>query len=105
MAGDPLAFTPRPDFPADTVDVGQPEDRGAWLLGGGAPGAGARAWTRLRGAIGTGIRPPDGFELAFTDNDGLKPERSRSGEIGVTQAVAGGAGQIDATSSSTTTTT
>jgi outer membrane cobalamin receptor len=97
MPGDPLAFTPRPDFPADTVISVNPKIAGAYLLGGGSPGAGARAWTRLRGAIGTGIRPPDGFELAFTDNDGLKPERSKSGEIGLTQAVAGGAGQIDAT--------
>ena len=97
MVGDPFAFTPRPDFPADTVISVNPKVAAAYLLGGGTPGAGARAWTRLRGAIGTGIRPPDGFELSFTDNDGLKPERSKSGELGVTQAVAGGAAQLDLT--------
>ena len=40
--------------------------------------------TRLRGSFGAGIRPPDAFEIAFTDNSGLKPERSKSGEFGLT---------------------
>ena len=53
--------------------------------------------TRLRGSVGTGIRPPDAFEIAFTDNSGLKPERSKSGEFGVTQTFANSAFQIDAT--------
>jgi outer membrane receptor protein involved in Fe transport len=41
--------------------------------------------TRLHGSFGTGIRPPDGFELAFTDNPGLKPERSVSFDAGIEQ--------------------
>ena len=41
------------------------------------------SFTKVRGLAGTGIRPPDGFEIAFTDNPSLKPERSRSGEVGV----------------------
>ena len=57
----------------------------------------ATAWTRVHAAGGTGIRPPDAFEIAFTDNPELKPERSRSLEVGVTQALAGGAVQLDAT--------
>ena len=96
IVADPFAFQPRPAFPADTVTSVNPKIAAAYLLSG-APSGGSRAWTRVRGAVGTGIRPPDGFELAFTDNDGLKPERSRSAEIGVTQAFAGGAGQVDAT--------
>ncbi|MDP1572051.1 MAG: TonB-dependent receptor, partial [Vicinamibacterales bacterium] len=52
---------------------------------------------RLRAAAGTGIRPPDAFEIAFTDNPNLKPERSRSVEAGLTQALAGGAVQLEAT--------
>ena len=36
---------------------------------------------RIHGSAGTGIRPPDAFEIAFTDNPGLKPESSRGGEI------------------------
>ena len=48
----------------------------------GSPGTGTAAYTKLRGAVGTGIRPPDGFELAFTNNPGLRPERSVSAEGG-----------------------
>lgn len=97
LPGDPLAFTPRPDFPQDTTTSVNPKIAAAFLVRGASPASGARAWTRLRGAFGTGIRPPDAFEIAFTDNPSLKPERSRSGEIGATQALAGGAVQLDAT--------
>ncbi len=65
------------------------------MLIAGSPSA--RTWTRARGAFGTGIRPPDAFEIAFTDNSGLKPERSTSGEVGIVQALASGAVQIDGT--------
>jgi outer membrane receptor protein involved in Fe transport len=51
----------------------------------------------VRVAAGTGIRPPDAFEIAFTDNPGLAPERSRSVEAGLVQTFAGGAVQADAT--------
>lgn len=95
LAGDPLAFQPRPDFPGETIGSVNPK-LGASVLIAGAP-AGSHAWTRLRGSVGTGIRPPDAFEIAFTDNSGLKPERSKSGEVGVTQALASGAIQLDAT--------
>ena len=44
---------------------------------------------RLHAAAGTGIRAPDALEIAFTDNPGLKPERSRSVEAGVDQALFG----------------
>ncbi len=89
MPGDPLAFQPRPDFPGRDHQLGQPEDRRVVRI--------AAEGTRLRGSFGTGIRPPDAFEIAFTDNSGLKPERSKSGEFGATQTLAGGAVQIDAT--------
>ena len=46
---------------------------------------------------GTGIRPPDAFEIAFTDNPALKPERSRSVDVGVEQALLGGRLVADAT--------
>jgi outer membrane receptor protein involved in Fe transport len=32
-----------------------------------------------------GIRPPTGFELAFTNNPGLRPERTRSVDAGIEQ--------------------
>jgi vitamin B12 transporter len=97
LPGDPTAFTPRPDFPADTVVSVNPKLAAAVLVAGSEPSQGGRAWTRLHGAVGTGIRPPDAFEIAFTDNSGLEPERSQSGEIGMTQSVAGGSVQLDAT--------
>lgn len=95
LAGDATAFQPRPVFDTDTVVSVNPKVTAAYLL---VPDSGGRgASTRLRAAAGTGIRPPDAFEIAFTDNPGLKPERSRSVEGGITQTLAGGAVQADAT--------
>ncbi len=95
FAGDPAAFTPRPDFPAETIVSVNPKLAASWMAVG-TPGSGP-AWTRVHGAFGTGIRPPDAFEIAFTDNAGLLPERSRSVEVGVAQALAGGTVQLDLT--------
>ena len=88
LPGDPLAFQPRPDFPEETITSVNPKIAASFAV---------HEHTRVRGSFGTGIRPPDAFEIAFTDNSGLKPERSRSGEIGVTQRLAGAAVQLDAT--------
>jgi outer membrane cobalamin receptor len=74
-----------------------PKIGATWLVSRQTPGAGARAWTRLRASTGTGIRPPDAFEIAFADNPALKPERSKSVEFGVTQAILGGAVSFDLT--------
>jgi outer membrane cobalamin receptor len=82
-------------FADDAVTSVNPKISASWLVSRSLPGS--RAWTRVRGAAGTGIRPPDVFEIAFTDNPALKPERSRSLEVGVTQALASGAIQLDAT--------
>lgn len=97
LAGHPSPFSPRPDFAADTIVSVNPKVAAAWLVSGRTPGEGAPAWTRLRAAAGTGIRPPDAFEIAFTDNPGLRPERSRTAEAGLVQALAGGAVQLEAT--------
>jgi outer membrane receptor protein involved in Fe transport len=64
----------------------------AWFA---RPGAGS--FTKVRGGIGTGIRPPGAFDIAFTNNPSLEPERSVSGEIGIDQAFAGGHGLLEAT--------
>ncbi|MEW6321061.1 MAG: TonB-dependent receptor [Acidobacteriota bacterium] len=93
----PSPFSPRPAFAPDVVSSINPKVAVSWRLTSTAPSDGARAWTRLRAAAGTGIRPPDAFEIAFTDNPSLRPERSRSMEAGVTQALAAGALQIDGT--------
>jgi len=97
LSGNPSTFAPRPDFDDDTVTSLNPKVSAGWLISPTLPADGARAWTRVRAAVGTGIRPPDAFDIAFTDNPNLKPERSRSVEAGVTQVLAGGAVQLDAT--------
>lgn len=90
----PLAdpFSPRPAMPADSVVSVNPRIAAAYYV---RPAAGTQ--TKVRGAAGTGIRPPDGFDIAFTDNPSLKPERSRSVEAGIDQSFAGGRALVEAT--------
>ena len=42
--------------------------------------------TKIHASFGTGLRAPDGFELAFTSNPNLKPERTTSFDVGVEQS-------------------
>jgi len=95
LAANPTAFSPRPAFADDTVVAVNPKVTAAWTI---VPDRGrAGRSTKLHAAAGTGIRPPDAFEIAFTDNDGLKPERSVSIEAGITQTLADGAVHLDGT--------
>jgi outer membrane cobalamin receptor len=94
LASNPSAFSPRPAFAEETIVSANPRVAVAYLLRGGN---GAATSTRLRVSAGTGIRPPDAFEIAFTDNPELKPERSRSIDAGVQQTFARGAALVDAT--------
>jgi outer membrane cobalamin receptor len=94
LDADPNAFTPRPDLAVDTVTAVTPRLSGSWLL---RPVTGRGDWTRLRGSAGLGIRPPDAFEIAFTNNPGLKPERTRSVEAGIEQSLVKGRVLLDAT--------
>ena len=84
--------SPRPAMAADDVVSFNPKVSAAFYLR-----SAAGSETKIRGSAGTGIRPPDSFELAFTDNPSLKPERSRSVEAGIDQAFASGHGSIEAT--------
>jgi len=68
----------------DMVSV-NPKAGVAWIVN-----PAARSVTKLRASAGTGIRPPGAFDIAFTDNPSLKPERSRSAEVGIEQTFAGG---------------
>jgi outer membrane receptor protein involved in Fe transport len=63
----------RPYFPAQTISSANPKLSGAYVLGS----------TRFHASFGTGIRPPDGFDLAYTNNPALKPERTLGGDAGV----------------------
>jgi len=85
----------RPQFDADTRTSVNPRiAASAWLV----PADAAKpAWTRLHGSAGTGIRAPDAFEIAFTNNPSLAPERSRSLDMGIEQALRGGRLIVDAT--------
>ena len=75
----------RPALEENVVWSLNPKISAAWLVRG-AEGAN---WTRLRASAGTGIKPPTGLEIAYTDNPGLKPERSRSVDAGIEQAIGG----------------
>src|SRR6185503_10775669 len=92
LAGDADAFSPRPPFPSDTVVSANPKVSAAWFVTSSDGN-----FTKIRGSAGTGIRPPDAFEIAFTDNPALKPERSKSVDAGVDQALFNGRGLIEAT--------
>ena len=94
LAGDPAAFSPRPAFADDTVVAVNPKLTAAWTI---VPEGVSGTSTKVRAAAGTGIRPPDAFDIAFTDNDGLKPERSASVEAGITQTLASGKVHLDGT--------
>ena len=80
LEGDPNPFGPRPAFPADAVTSVNPRIAARVVAWQDASGI---ARTTLRASAGTGIRPPDAFEIAFTDNPSLSPERSRSADVGV----------------------
>ena len=74
-------YSPRPSFPADSRFSVNPRASLAVILPGNSDAI--LGWTKLRASAGTGMRSPDAFEIAFTDNPSLKPERSRSVEGGV----------------------
>jgi outer membrane cobalamin receptor len=52
---------------------------------------------RIHGSFGTGIRPPDGFQLSTSDNANLKPEKSVSFDSGVEQSFFGSRAVVDVT--------
>jgi len=78
------AFGSRPLLPENHIWKANPRAAVAFLAreGSGSSGLGT---TRLHGSFGTGIRPPSGFELAFTDNPALRPEKSLSFDAGIEQ--------------------
>jgi vitamin B12 transporter len=87
LEGDPNEFAPRPAFAKHTVNSVNPRVSATMLVWQDGRGA---ARTKVRASAGTGIRPPDAFEIAFTDNPSLEPERSRSLDVGLSHVVAPG---------------
>ena len=53
--------------------------------------------TRLHASYSTGIRPPGGSDIAFTDNPALRSEQTRSYDAGVNHLFLGGKLSVDAT--------
>jgi outer membrane receptor protein involved in Fe transport len=78
----------RPRFPDNTITKVNPKIALAWT-----PLAG----TRLHTSFGTGIRPPSGFDLGFTNNPHLKPERTTSFDAGIEQRLAANRLSLEAT--------
>jgi outer membrane cobalamin receptor len=86
----------RPFIPASSVTKLNPRvsvaymaretDSGSWL-----------GMTRLHSSFGTGIRAPNGFELASTNNPHLKPEKSISFDSGLEQRFSGSRALLDLT--------
>jgi len=89
MEANPSFFGPRPAFDADVIWSPNPKVSAVWYLRGDRNSDGTHGWTKIRGGAGTGIKPPTVFDLAFTDNPSLKPERSRSADVGVEHAFPG----------------
>jgi outer membrane receptor protein involved in Fe transport len=88
-------YVDRPLLPPSTVAKFNPRVAAAYMLRESHSGV----WdgTRLHASFGTGIRPPDGFELAGTNNPHLKPETSISFDAGLEQRFFQGKAVLDAT--------
>jgi outer membrane receptor protein involved in Fe transport len=84
----PDAFGERPLLPASTIVQVNPRGTIGYVL---RQGASQSKWgeTRLHASGGTGIRPPDGFELGLTNNPHLRPERSITTDVGIEQNLIG----------------
>jgi outer membrane receptor protein involved in Fe transport len=72
-------------LPEDDVVSVNPKAAIAWTVNPGVNNV-----TKLRASAATGIRPPGAFDIAFTDNPSLEPERSRSAEAAIEQSFAQG---------------
>jgi outer membrane receptor protein involved in Fe transport len=85
----------RPPFPGSTISKVNPKLAATYVLR--KDRAGVLGSARLHTSFGTGIRPPSGLELAFTNNPALKPERMASFDFGVDQRLFGDRLSLDAT--------
>jgi outer membrane receptor protein involved in Fe transport len=90
------AFGTRPRIAANVLTQADPRVSVAYLLRDGNAGS-LRGATRLHASFGTGIREPSGFELAFTNNPRLKPEKSVSFDFGMEQRFFDDRALVDAT--------
>ena len=88
IPGDAYGYPARPDFPARTDSEFSPKLSAAYMV---------KAGTRIHASYGTGIRPPGGSDLAFTNNPALLPEHTQSYDVGAQQYFFGNKLSLDAT--------
>ena len=88
VPADTVGYNDRPNFPSRTYTKLNPKVSGVYLL----PDE-----VRLHASYGTGIRPPGGGDLAFTNNPALKPERTESYDVGIEEQFLSGRASVDAT--------
>lgn len=91
----PDAFGGRPGSRARSTVTVNPKVSLAFLPRAGFGRAGGG--TRLHASAGTGMRAPDAFELAFTNNPALEPERTTSFDAGVEHEFLGRRAVLDVT--------
>jgi len=82
------AYPATPNIPARDYSRLNPRISGVYMLQQGE---------RLHASYGTGIRPPGGSDLAFTNNPALKPERIESYDVGIEQRFLKNQLSLDAT--------
>lgn len=87
----------RPAFDSQAVWSANPKVSVAWFARTVDATDSNVGWTKLRFGAGSGIKAPTAFEIAFTDNPDLQPERSRSFDLGIEQAFADSRLVADAT--------
>ena len=86
--GNKFGYPPRPEFAPRTDTKLTPKISGGYVV---------KTGERIHASFGTGIRPPGGADLAFTNNPALKPERTVSYDFGVEQTLWAGRLALDAT--------
>ena len=88
IPAEPGGYPPRPSIGANTIWKTAPKVAGAYQLD---------PVTRLHASFGTGIRPPGGSDLAFTNNPDLQPERIVTYDAGVERRFLANKISLDAT--------
>jgi outer membrane cobalamin receptor len=78
----------RPAIPADGYSRLDPRISAGYIV---------QPTLRMHASYGTGIRPPGASELAFTNNPGLRPERTEGYDIGIEERFLAGKVSLDAT--------
>jgi outer membrane cobalamin receptor len=81
----PDGFGFRPLLPENSILKANPRVSAIFLAREGSSGSERVGALRLHGTFGTGIRAPGGFELAFTNNPKLRPEKTLSFDSGIEQ--------------------